>query len=122
MGVTGGTTMILQRSERILDELTRRYQLDQQFIEKLRPVVWSILSPEIQEDKRAEILEFLAVTCERHTTIRKMATKKMTARKREPSDLNLLVNMDCFLTSWLSRRRLPRRPIAAELSRSALLG
>ena len=59
------------RIDRLLAELTQRYSLQPDFIERLRPSVTLILSPEIGEETRLDLLGLLAETCERDQRLRR---------------------------------------------------
>ena len=52
-------------------ELKARYELREDFIERLRAPVALILSEEIPRERRRELLELLAETCERDVKIRR---------------------------------------------------
>jgi len=58
------------RPDRILDELTARYDLQERFLEKLRPMVEKIFSEDIRDSDRTMLLEMLAETCERDRQLR----------------------------------------------------
>lgn len=59
------------RTTRILAELTERYDLQADFVQKVRPMVDTIFSDDIKDEDRTALLEVLAETCERDLRMRK---------------------------------------------------
>lgn len=59
------------RVEKILAELQSRYDLQDDFLAKLRPMVSTVLSDEIDDEQRTGLLEMVAETCERDLRLRK---------------------------------------------------
>lgn len=78
------------RADRLLAELRQRYDLDPAFVAKLRPSVIAIFSPEIPEERRTELLELLAETCERNVRIREGNVKLKEALQRLLATLIIL--------------------------------
>ncbi|PIE22354.1 MAG: hypothetical protein CSA62_12650 [Planctomycetota bacterium] len=59
-----------QRCDRLLGELQIRYGLKQPFLARVRPIAENILTMDLPEGKRTELLEMLAETCQRDYSIR----------------------------------------------------
>ena len=59
------------RVERVLSELSVRYDVQEEFLERLRPMLRTIFSPGIAEERRPELLEMAALTCMRDVEIRR---------------------------------------------------
>lgn len=69
------------RSERILAELSYRYDLKNSFVERLRPWVDRIVDEEIPEHQQIALLELLAETCERQKRIDESTLEAQRALK-----------------------------------------
>lgn len=59
-----------QRTDRLLSELSARYDLQSRFLKKLRPLAHCILHEQFDEDRRIRLLERLAEACERDRILR----------------------------------------------------
>lgn len=57
--------------DHLIAELTARYDLSAEFVKRLRPMVVTILSDEIAEERRIPLLEEVAATCQREQTTRR---------------------------------------------------
>jgi hypothetical protein len=63
--------MSATRVDNLLAELTSRYDLQERFLRKVRPMVVRILSDEIPDERRTWLLEALAQTCHNDLMIRR---------------------------------------------------
>jgi hypothetical protein len=70
-----------QRTDRLLSELSARYDLKAGFLQKLRPLAHSILHERFDEERRLSLLEQLAETCERDRILRVESDRAHTAVK-----------------------------------------
>lgn len=60
----------MTRTDALLAELAARHGNRQPFLTAVRPMVERILAPDLADSLRIHLLELLAETCERDTTIR----------------------------------------------------
>ncbi|MEZ5987558.1 MAG: hypothetical protein R3F30_00225 [Planctomycetota bacterium] len=67
------------RTEKLLAELAGRYDLRSRFVAKLRPIARQILHGKLDEERRIQLLELLAETCDRDLRIRREANKAQEA-------------------------------------------
>ena len=80
--------MIEQRVDRLIAELTARYELQERFIKQLRPAIERIFSDEIPEDRRPYLLEVVAQTCQNDLMIRRRFSVLESALKDLFTSLN----------------------------------
>ena len=75
--------MIIEaRVDRLIEELTVRYGNRERFLERLRPMLHTIFSPEISEQQRTDLLELVAETCVRDAEIQENCDRARQAYRR----------------------------------------
>ncbi len=82
---------VVDRTENLLAELKCRFGIDEPFAQRLRPTVKRILDPALPDSARLQLLELLAETCERESTLRRETTRTQAALSAFSAQIDLLL-------------------------------